>query len=668
MPPAGAGGGGGRGRSAAAAIVGAADAQAGAARHLGVAAAAATPRRAAPCGRAGRSARAAPAALIGTGRNSSMVSRETNIASPPSKRSTRRASSAAGAPPCCASGDHGPRASSVGTKRSPSRVKIASDMGTSSSGNHPVREPGVESRGERAPRRRGTACRAPLRCHAARADIVRETTGRVAQGSRSRAASRDPTIRRSCRCARRTFFASHSGMFSISGDFRSAGGFAMQRREQSVVTSCRSVASRSARPARRARRARRSWSRTSTPPRRCASRTRTSRRRIRTTSRCSTGSSTSPPATCRHLRRERRTASSCGAATARRDGHRAGQGHLSRPGELATDSACRSYAGALHFLAQDSERGLGLVAQRRHRGRHRVARSDRIRRPRERAGAPRLALADAALGSAGALTLWSIDAGGSFEPIVARLSDGVPVLLAAARVVAGDPRGVLRLRASRLRHRALAHRWHGSRVPASSPTSNRAWRGRTRTMWPSSATPRSSPLATAAHGDELWRADEAGADTGRRSGAGTRRRVADRADGAGRRGGVRRRASRPARVRALAHGWDVRRHGAHRADRLRRRARTVHTLRRGAVLRLRHGRAAALAHRRHARPGPSWCASSRPRTDTSSRPRSPTRATYLLVLVGNVSRRRVVAQRRHDRGHDVRAALQLDHRPLSAAR
>ena len=43
-----------------------------------------------------------------------------------SSRSNARMSSAAGAPPCCASGSHGPRASSVPRSRGPSGTKIAS--------------------------------------------------------------------------------------------------------------------------------------------------------------------------------------------------------------------------------------------------------------------------------------------------------------------------------------------------------------------------------------------------------------------------------------------------------------------------------------------------------------------------------------------------------------
>ena len=57
----------------------------------------------------------------GTGRIRSMVSRAVKSAGPGSKRSSSPASSADGAPPCCACGDHGPRAISVGIARSPSR-------------------------------------------------------------------------------------------------------------------------------------------------------------------------------------------------------------------------------------------------------------------------------------------------------------------------------------------------------------------------------------------------------------------------------------------------------------------------------------------------------------------------------------------------------------------
>ena len=59
----------------------------------------------------------------GTGRSSSIVSRATCVAGRARTARPRRASSAAGAPPCCAFGSHGPRASSVGTNRSPSGVE-----------------------------------------------------------------------------------------------------------------------------------------------------------------------------------------------------------------------------------------------------------------------------------------------------------------------------------------------------------------------------------------------------------------------------------------------------------------------------------------------------------------------------------------------------------------
>ena len=68
----------------------------------------------------------------GTGRSSSIVRRVTKFAGPGSWRSTARASSAAGAPPCIACGDHGPRASPVGTARSPSRWNTASGRSTMS--------------------------------------------------------------------------------------------------------------------------------------------------------------------------------------------------------------------------------------------------------------------------------------------------------------------------------------------------------------------------------------------------------------------------------------------------------------------------------------------------------------------------------------------------------
>ena len=58
--------------------------------------------------------------VSGTGRISSSVNRAGKVAVPASNPSSCPASSADGAPPCCACGDHGPRASSVGTATSPS--------------------------------------------------------------------------------------------------------------------------------------------------------------------------------------------------------------------------------------------------------------------------------------------------------------------------------------------------------------------------------------------------------------------------------------------------------------------------------------------------------------------------------------------------------------------
>ena len=74
--------------------------------------------------RPGRTTRLATVTgAVATGRSSSRVSRVSVRPSSPASCSTDRATTAATGPPCSDSGDHGPRARSVGTRRSPSGSK-----------------------------------------------------------------------------------------------------------------------------------------------------------------------------------------------------------------------------------------------------------------------------------------------------------------------------------------------------------------------------------------------------------------------------------------------------------------------------------------------------------------------------------------------------------------